>query len=220
MSFFKKIDIRLTNISEKNFFKKFMSNSNIEKEYQVIIQGERSLQSCIDYLDAVSELLNERELTKEEWIHYISSLEHRRPVRDRRLLVGVWQDGNQQTGTPLVTKKFIQVLSGLVKRSHFQCLKWIMYFVMDDNVPVWAKISRFTEFQDDIIQKVPNSVYNEFKSTPPYIKRTPRTPEDAKREAVGIFEPYDIEEEFYLVSSRSEQIRRDRKKASEEKKPE
>jgi hypothetical protein len=143
------------------------------------------------YLDRLIELLDRRSMTDPEIERYVLTgdpLFIRRSDCPKLVAVLPWN----------CQEKLVQLLAKLVERGHFAAVKTIVleYSCVG---PLWTEFSWMQTFQSEVVQKVPDWLYQQFKNTPPIIERTKREPWDANREAVGIFEPYDIVTEWRLV---------------------
>jgi hypothetical protein len=96
-------------------------------------------------------------------------------------------------------------LARLVQRGHFDAVEEIVLEYRYNRMPLWVTFvaNHFGEpyglvgFQSEVVRKVPDWLYERFKNTPPY---TAMWYQDTTREAVGIFEPYEVERTLRLVN--------------------
>lgn len=176
-----------------------------EAAYQALSQGDQSSAACSAYYDAISHLLDCRALTEDEISRYILGNYPSPSATSKKILLGVYSLGIKGGGGLSIIDKLVQVLSGLTKNGHFDALQEVIY-TKNGSHPFWTYFSGTVEFQSNVVRKVPKWLYMKFRNTRPIVETKQRTPEDAAREAVGIFEPYDIEDRYELVTDFSRRM--------------
>jgi hypothetical protein len=158
------------------------------------------------FLDQLIKLLKRRRLTQQE-IH--SDILVDDPVFiGVPLSVGNSYDRNHKLIVNMTLysdcrEKLVELLGKLVEKGHFPATKKILLeYHFRNRESLWVDLntgSNYRVLKSEIIRKVPDWLYQRFKTTPPYVTRQERVPEDAAREPVGIWEDYDRVNERWLV---------------------
>ncbi|MDR1173428.1 MAG: hypothetical protein LBK24_01380 [Puniceicoccales bacterium] len=130
------------------------------------------------YLDQLIKLLGRRPLTQAELERYVLTDD---PVYvnsrngGQKLMISMVSGGNRG--------KLVQLLAKLVARGHFAAIKKIVleYKYSGTGHPLWIDLVCEGNFRAEVVNKVPDWLYQRFKNTPTYIIREERTPEEYAR---------------------------------------